>query len=82
MSKTLKSVEISEMPTQIDLQFNVKTNGEKDPKYSQKQIFESNKKEVARRKGMSKEDRLNLSRAEVKDRRDKNLAWRKETGRE
>jgi hypothetical protein len=82
MSKTLKSVEISEMPTQIDLQFNVKTNGEKDPKYSQKQIFESNKKEVARRKGMSKEDRLNLSRAEVKDRRDKNLACRKETGRE
>ena len=82
MIKTLKSVEISEMPTQIDLQFNVKTNGEKDPKYSQKQIFESNKKKVAIRKGMSKEDKINLSRAEVKDKRDKNIAWRKSTGRD
>tara|TARA_R110000822_G_scaffold28980_1_gene85725 strand:+ start:2020 stop:2268 length:249 start_codon:yes stop_codon:yes gene_type:complete len=82
MIKTLKSVEISEMPTQIDLQFNVRTNGEKDPKYSQKQIFESNKKEVARRKGLSKEERINLSRAEVKDKRDKNIAWRKATGRD
>lgn len=82
MIKTLKTVEISEMPNQIDLQFNVRTNGDKDPKYSQKQIFESNKKKVAIRKGLSKQDKINLSRAEVKDKIDKNIAWRKSTGRD
>ena len=39
MVKSLKKVSISEMPEQVELQFDVKTNGEKDPKYSQKQIF-------------------------------------------
>jgi hypothetical protein len=44
MVKSLKKVSISEMPEQLELQFEVKTNGEKDPKYSQKQIFETQKK--------------------------------------
>ena len=44
MVKSLKKVSISEMPEQVELQFDVKTNGEKDPKYSQKQIFETQKK--------------------------------------
>jgi hypothetical protein len=44
MVKSLKKVSISEMPEQLDLQFHVKTDGEKDPKYSQKQIFETQKK--------------------------------------
>jgi len=44
MVKSLKKVSISEMPEQVELQFDVKTNGEKDPKYSQKQIFEIQKK--------------------------------------
>ena len=77
MVKSLNKVEISELPEEVNLQFHVNTNGEKDPKYSQKQIFELNKKAVAVRKGMSKEDKIKLNRKQL----DSNYSWRKANGK-
>lgn len=61
MSKSIDVVPIIEDPVEVALQFHVKTNGEKEPKYSQKQIFELGKKDW--RKGKSKADRLKEARA-------------------
>lgn len=58
MSKTLKSSEITELPEQLGLQFDVNTDGGKDAKYKQSQIFENHKKEVKKRKGMTKAEKL------------------------
>ena len=66
MVKVVKKVTISEMPEQVDLQFDVKTEGEKDVKYSQKQIFE-----------MNKDDRQKLRDNKIK----KNYEWRKANGK-
>ena len=77
MAKSLNKVEISELPEEVNLQFHVHTDGEKNPKYSQKQIFELNKKSVADRKKMSKEDKIKVNRKQL----DSNYAWRKATGK-
>ena len=66
MVKVVKKVTISEMPEQVDLQFDVKTEGEKDVKYSQKQIFE-----------MNKDDRQKERDNKIK----KNYEWRKANGK-
>ena len=66
MVKVVKKVTISEMPEQVDLQFDVKTEGEKDVKYSQKQIFEMNK-------GDRQKERDNKIK--------KNYEWRKANGK-
>ena len=66
MVKVVKKVTISEMPEQVDLQFNVKTEGEKDVKYSQKQIFE-----------MNKDNRKKLRDNKIKN----NYDWRKANGK-
>ena len=66
MVKVVKKVTISEMPEQVDLQFDVKTEGEKDVKYSQKQIFE-----------MNKDDRQKLRDNKIKN----NYDWRKANGK-
>ena len=66
MVKVVKKVTISEMPEQVDLQFNVKTEGEKDVKYSQKQIFE-----------MNKDNRKKLRDNKIKN----NYEWRKANGK-
>jgi len=78
MVKSLKTVVISELPTEVNLQFHVHTDGEKEPKYSQKQIFELNKKSVADRKKMSKEDKVKLNRKQIDSGRD----WRKVNGKD
>lgn len=65
MSKSVDVVPILEDPSELELQFHVKTNGEKEPKYSQKQIFEINKKKAVEKKGKSKADRLKEDRAKA-----------------
>ena len=53
-SKTLSQVGLDEIPDEVRLQFNVNVDGDKDAKYSQKQIFEIKKETVKSIKKMSK----------------------------
>jgi hypothetical protein len=75
--KPLEKVSIDDLhnyPTELDLQFDVKTNGEKQPKYSQKQIFEINKERVKKIKSMSVEERRELYVGKRKKDNEKYLA--------
>lgn len=54
--KTLSQVGLDEIPDEVRLQFNVNVDGDKDAKYSQKQIFEIKKETVKSIKNMSKAD--------------------------
>tara|TARA_R110001632_G_scaffold233129_1_gene376957 strand:+ start:3212 stop:3475 length:264 start_codon:yes stop_codon:yes gene_type:complete len=65
MSKSINAVPIIEDPIEVALQFDVKTDGEKAPKYSQKQIFELGKKKAVEKKGKSKADKLKEDRAKA-----------------
>ena len=65
MSKSVNAVPIVEDPVELSLQFDVKTNGDKDPKYSQKQIFEMGKKKAVEKKGKSKADKIKEDRAKA-----------------
>ena len=65
MSKSIDAVPIIEDPTEVNLQFDVKTNGDKEPKYSQKQIFELGKKKAVEKKGKSKADKIKEDRAKA-----------------
>ena len=65
MSKSINAVPILEDPMEVNLQFDVKTNGEKEPKYSQKQIFELGKKKALEKKGKSKAEKIKEDRAKA-----------------
>ncbi len=64
MSGITKSVPFSELPEQVKLQFEVNTDGSKEPKYSQKDIFEAKKKAVKAQKKMPKTERLKKAKSE------------------
>ena len=64
MSGLTKSVPIGDLPEQVKLQFDVKTDGSKEPKYSQKDIFEAKKKAVKAKKSMPKSERLKKAKSE------------------
>lgn len=64
MSGITKSVPFSELPEQVKLQFDVKTDGSKVQKYTQKDIFEAKKKAVKAKKGMPKTERLKKAKNE------------------
>jgi hypothetical protein len=64
MSKLAKSIPVKDLPEQVQLQFNVKTDGSKEPKYSQSDIFEAKKKAVKAKKSMPKSERLKRAKAE------------------
>jgi len=64
MSRITKSVPIQDLPEQVKLQFDVKTDGSKEPKYSQKDIFEAKKKAVKAQKALPKSERLKKAKSE------------------
>ena len=64
MSRILKSEPIQDLPEQVRLQFDVKTDGSKEPKYSQKDIFEAKKKAVKAKKAMPKSERLKKAKSD------------------
>ena len=64
MSAITKSVPFNELPEQVKLQFDVKTDGSKVVKYSQSDIFEAKKKAVKAKKAMPKSERLKKAKSE------------------
>lgn len=64
MSEIQNAIPFSELPEQVKLQFDVKTDGSKEQKYTQKDIFEAKKKTVKEQKSMPKKDRLKKAKNE------------------
>lgn len=64
VGRTIKQIPLSELPEQVQLQFEVNSDGSKDPKYSEKDIFEAKKKVVKEKKAMPKSERLKKAKAD------------------
>ncbi len=63
MNKSVNVVPIHEDPTELALQFEVKIDGDKDKKFTQKQIFELAKDNAKKKKLLSKAERLKIDKA-------------------
>jgi hypothetical protein len=64
VGREMKQIPLSELPEQVQLQFEVNSDGSKDPKYSEKDIFEAKKKVVKEKKVLPKSERLKKARAD------------------
>tara|TARA_R110001592_G_scaffold341674_2_gene630998 strand:+ start:5012 stop:5275 length:264 start_codon:yes stop_codon:yes gene_type:complete len=65
MNKSVNVVPIHEDPTELALQFDVKLDGDKDKKFTQKQIFELAKDNAKKKKLLSKTERRKINRAKA-----------------
>jgi hypothetical protein len=65
VGRVLKQIPFDDLPEQVRLQFDVKTDGDKVVKYSQKDIFEAKKKAVKAKKAMPKSERLKRTKTEL-----------------